>query len=197
MGLSPHGLPGGLVGKTRLVFRHIRVEIGARQYDDLRFGPACIRHLRGPCYASRLRIADTDRSARSDAADAGESADCRRDEGLSIKFVGGGPATNTNLYVTNVATVTVYAQGSTKVLRTISKGMSGPEALAFDGSGNLYVANYTNNTVTEYAPGGTYAVRTISQGVSGPRALAFYGSGNPVNNVTLIVWTNLTVDLDA
>ena len=59
------------------------------------------------------------------------------------------PATNTNLYVTNVATVTVYAQGSTKVLRTISKGVTGPEALAFDSSGNLYVANYTNNTVTE------------------------------------------------
>jgi hypothetical protein len=67
----------------------------------------------------------------------------------------------------------VYAQGSTKVLRTISKGLSDPFALAFDGSANLYVSIYANNTVTEYAPGGTHLVRTISQGVSNPRALAF------------------------
>src|SRR5580704_7991027 len=76
------------------------------------------------------------------------------------------PVTNPNLYVANEATVTVYAQGSTKVLRTISKGLSDPVALVFDSSGNLYVANFYNNTVTVYAPGGTYTVRTISQGVS-------------------------------
>jgi hypothetical protein len=69
--------------------------------------------------------------------------------------------------------VTVYAPGLTSVLRTISKGVKGPRALAFDGSGNLYIANFTNNTVTEYAPGGTYVVRTISKGISGPDALAF------------------------
>ncbi|MGB8908716.1 MAG: hypothetical protein WCC84_08190 [Candidatus Cybelea sp.] len=38
-----------------------------------------------------------------------------------------------NLYVTNTAgnTVTVYAPGSTSVLRTISQGMSESSALAF------------------------------------------------------------------
>jgi hypothetical protein len=77
------------------------------------------------------------------------------------------PATNPNLYVANEATVTVYAQGSTKVLRTISKGLSDPFALAFDSSANLYVSNYANNTVTVYAPGGTYPLRTIFHGVSG------------------------------
>ena len=38
-----------------------------------------------------------------------------------------------NLYVANYATssVTVYAAGSTKVLQTISNGVSYPQALAF------------------------------------------------------------------
>ena len=31
---------------------------------------------------------------------------------------------------------------------TISRGVRGPEALAFAKSGNLYVANVSNNTVT-------------------------------------------------
>ena len=90
------------------------------------------------------------------------------------------PATNPNLYVANdgASTVTVYAQGSTKVLRNISKGVNAPYALAFDGSGNLYVANSGNNTVTVYAPGKTSLLRTISKGVNDPMALAFDGSGN-------------------
>jgi DNA-binding beta-propeller fold protein YncE len=44
--------------------------------------------------------------------------------------------------------------------------------LAFDGSGNFYVANYFNNTVTVYAPGKTSPLRTISNGIDGPDALA-------------------------
>jgi hypothetical protein len=36
----------------------------------------------------------------------------------------------------------LYAQGSTKVLRTIKKGVGYPYALAIDGSGNLYVGNW-------------------------------------------------------
>ena len=67
-----------------------------------------------------------------------------------------------NLYVANCAagcggkgkgTVTVYAQGKTKVLRTISKGVVYPFALAFDGNRNLYVANCVavSATVTEVA----------------------------------------------
>ncbi|HEY5311060.1 MAG TPA: hypothetical protein VIK18_01030, partial [Pirellulales bacterium] len=57
-------------------------------------------------------------------------------------------------------------------------GISYPIALAFDSSGNLYVANYGNNTVEEFAPGSTTASATYSAGVSGPEALVFDSSGN-------------------
>lgn len=49
----------------------------------------------------------------------------------------------------------------------------GPSALAFSGSGNLFVANNLSNTVTAYAPGSAKVLRTISQGLSYPDALAF------------------------
>jgi DNA-binding beta-propeller fold protein YncE len=99
------------------------------------------------------------------------------------------PATvGAKLYVANggASTVTVYAPDSKKLLRTISQGVVKPTALAFDGSGNLYVANCgsycggkgSNGTVTVYAPGKAKVLRTISQGVSSPQALAFDGSGN-------------------
>ncbi|MGA8534919.1 MAG: hypothetical protein WB615_12500, partial [Candidatus Tumulicola sp.] len=94
-----------------------------------------------------------------------------------------------NLYVANLVgdTVTVYAPGSGAVLRTISHGVNEPEVLAFDGSGDLYVANdsyrYPRNrggSVTVYAPGKTRARLKIgpTQGVNVPKALAFDGSGN-------------------
>ena len=34
-------------------------------------------------------------------------------------------------------------------------GLTNPRGLAFDASGNLYVANYGNNTVSKFAPGST------------------------------------------
>lgn len=90
-----------------------------------------------------------------------------------------------HLYVLDRGTtaVTVYAPPKQKVVRTISKGLTSPWQLAFDGSGNLYVANIGNFSdgpydVTVYAPGSKSVLRTISDGVSSPSALAFDGSGN-------------------
>ncbi|MGA8533626.1 MAG: hypothetical protein WB615_05915 [Candidatus Tumulicola sp.] len=51
--------------------------------------------------------------------------------------------------------------------------MSLPAALAFDGSGNLYVANDYHSSVTVYAPGSKSVLRTISKGVNWLVALAF------------------------
>ena len=108
------------------------------------------------------------------------------DNPAALAFDGSG-----DLYVANVgcptassckhiepSTVTVYAPGSTKVLRTIAEGIDQPDAEAFDASGNLYVANYETNSVTVYAPNSTKVLRTIENGVQGPDALAFDGSGD-------------------
>ncbi|MBV8067269.1 MAG: SMP-30/gluconolactonase/LRE family protein [Candidatus Eremiobacteraeota bacterium] len=76
------------------------------------------------------------------------------------------------------SSVTVYAPGSKSVLREIRHGVSGPSALAFDGSGDLYVANHWGYTVTVYAPGSTKVLRTIRDGIIEAQALEFDGSGN-------------------
>lgn len=84
-----------------------------------------------------------------------------------------------NLYVasgedTFPGAVDVFAAGTSTLLRTISQGINGPEALAFDRSGDLYVANYNGNTVTVYAPGSSSVLQTISEGISYPAALAVW-----------------------
>ncbi len=57
-------------------------------------------------------------------------------------------------------------------------GVDGPDALVVDSSGNLYVADRTNNTVEKFAPGSTVASVTYTAGVSEPDALALDSSGN-------------------
>ena len=70
--------------------------------------------------------------------------------------------------------MTVYSSRSDLLRQTITAGVKDPRALAFDDTGNLYVANTGGaNTVTVYAPGKTSVLRTISQGVNTPQALAF------------------------
>ena len=56
-------------------------------------------------------------------------------------------------------------------------GLNDPSALAFDSSGNLYVANSNNGTVSKFAPGSTTPTATLN-GLSNPKALAFDSSGN-------------------
>ncbi len=58
-------------------------------------------------------------------------------------------------------------------------GFDGPDALAFDSSGNLFVANSWNNTVSEVTPSGTVSTLVPSTaGLDFPSALAFDSSGN-------------------
>ena len=72
-------------------------------------------------------------------------------------------------------TVSEFAPGSGTLIATLT-GVSPP--LAFDGSGNLYVANKHGNTVSEFAPGSTTPKATLITGVDSPDALAFDGSGD-------------------
>lgn len=72
-----------------------------------------------------------------------------------------------NLYAVNsppngsAGSVIVYGAGTSKVIRTITQGLSGPHDLVLDSKGTLYVAN-SYIGVVEYAPGKTTMERKIA-----------------------------------
>lgn len=87
--------------------------------------------------------------------------------------------------------VTMYVAGQSAPLLTIASGVASPQALAFDVSGNLFVADQPAS-VTEYAPPYTAAPATIANGVNHPQALAvdtrgdlFVANGSGSNTVTV------------
>src|SRR5204862_393624 len=59
----------------------------------------------------------------------------------------------------------------------VSSGLSFPVSLAYDASGNLFIANASDNTVSEVAAGSSTATTFLS-GLDQPRGLAFDASGN-------------------
>ena len=68
---------------------------------------------------------------------------------------------------------------------TISSGWIHPQAVAVDGAGNLYVANYPTSpgasggsVVKETLTGGSYTQSTIGSGIVGPTGVAVDGAGN-------------------
>jgi sugar lactone lactonase YvrE len=60
----------------------------------------------------------------------------------------------------------------------LTSGLNDPVGMAFDASGNLYVANYSGNMVSKVAAGTSTAIPFITSGLSGPMGLAFDASGN-------------------
>jgi sugar lactone lactonase YvrE len=86
--------------------------------------------------------------------------------------------------------VNVYAPGSKTPTRTITDGITEAQGLAFDTSGNLYVANSGSTTgegcgtdpgsVQIYAPGASSPMYNISgaQGICQPFRLTFDATGN-------------------
>jgi serine/threonine-protein kinase len=101
-----------------------------------------------------------------------------------------GPAVDFNhtLYVTNDSSaggpsVTVYALvnggnvSPTNIIQGPATMLSGPHAVAIDASGNIWVANYGNNSVTAYTPSGAAnraPIWTVTSGVSQPVGVAIY-----------------------
>jgi hypothetical protein len=73
-------------------------------------------------------------------------------------------------------TVSKFAPGATNASATLI-GLTAPLALAFDGAGNLFVANQAVNTVSRFAPDATTPSATLT-GLDAPRALAFDSTGN-------------------
>ncbi len=125
-------------------------------------------------------------AALSLAADV--KADGSGDDGVGTLSVGAGAG----LYGASIAlrgadvdidsTANVGSASSQPVISTFvpaSAGLSEPIGLAFDTSGNLYVANLGNNTISKVTPGGTVSTFVpASAGLSGPLSLAFDASGN-------------------
>ncbi|WP_295801703.1 putative Ig domain-containing protein [Mucilaginibacter sp.] len=53
-----------------------------------------------------------------------------------------------------------------------------PDGIAIDGSGNLFVSDYTNNAIRKITPGAVVTTFYISAGTFGPGGLCFDNSGN-------------------
>ena len=91
---------------------------------------------------------------------------------MSLAFASG------SLYVGNYIdgaddVVDKFAAGATSSTPTLTfTGVNEPTSLAFDSSGNLYVANYGNNTVSKFTVFGTKPAATFG-GLNAPAALAF------------------------
>ncbi len=62
-------------------------------------------------------------------------------------------------------------------LLILSRGVYAPASLATDSGGDVFVANYGNNTVEEFSANGSL-LRTLSNGVDAPAALATDNGGN-------------------
>ena len=84
-----------------------------------------------------------------------------------------------NLFVGNYNTDDIYQYTPGGTVSTFATGMNAPDELAFDGAGNLFVANTAGNggggNIAEIAPGGT--VSTFATGID-PSGIAFNSAGN-------------------
>lgn len=88
------------------------------------------------------------------------------------------------IYVSNgrSSSVDVYAKlPPHQLVETITQGISGPNALAVDRTGDLFVSNVGNATVTVYPPGSTTPSRTYTRGfqqrLSNPLTIALGADG--------------------
>jgi hypothetical protein len=76
-------------------------------------------------------------------------------------------------------TITIYpAKGNNKPpIGQITNGLSEPERLFVDESGDVYATNPGNQTITAYKPGTTSPSRTLSNGVNFPTGLTVDSEG--------------------
>jgi sugar lactone lactonase YvrE len=93
----------------------------------------------------------------------------------------------------------VYAPGSVKLQRTITKGMDGPRALAIDSKGNLYVVDSSNygNYVDVYAAPKYNLIATLDKNTTGTSTLALDKQDNlyVANTSSVMVFAHDTLKL--
>jgi tetratricopeptide (TPR) repeat protein len=63
-------------------------------------------------------------------------------------------------------------------VRVIATGFSAPSGLAFDRTGNLYIANYASDTIDRISPDGTKATFSSGSNLKGPIGVAVDPTGN-------------------
>ncbi len=84
------------------------------------------------------------------------------------------------LYVSNVSANTISRITSAGIVSTFTTGVSEPEGLAFDTSGNLFAASSTSgataNSISKITPGGV--VSPFATGLNNPIGIAFDSTGN-------------------
>ena len=88
-----------------------------------------------------------------------------------------------------------FVSAANTLFNGANNGLSGPYDVAVDGSGNIYIADNSNNRVVkETLSGGAYTQTTIGNGMSGPSGVAVDASGNVYiadfgnNRVLLETW---------
>jgi hypothetical protein len=91
-----------------------------------------------------------------------------------------------HLFVSNEGSVAEYAAGGSQPIRVITQGISFARGLAFDKSGNLYVANCalqhypptSSGSVTVYPPGSAKLKTKITTGVQNPLSVGVAKGGS-------------------
>lgn len=85
-----------------------------------------------------------------------------------------------NIFVSNQGTPGSISEfdANGNLLNAFSSGLDDPMGLAFDHSGNLYVANYYGGNVAEFDSSGNLINGSFASGLVGPEGLAFDSSGN-------------------
>jgi hypothetical protein len=87
------------------------------------------------------------------------------------------------VYAASYATSTIFVfdqseKSNAPPKYTIKTGLSDPNGMAVDTSGNLYVTNELSSTITIYTPGGVTPIETITTGVNTPFDVAVDSVGD-------------------
>lgn len=67
----------------------------------------------------------------------------------------------------------VVVYGPNGAQKTFASGLNSPQGLAFDGSGNLYVAELTTSTILKFTPNGVRSTFASGTAIGSPRPLIF------------------------
>ena len=103
-----------------------------------------------------------------------EELESRLVPSATVQFSAGAETVNASAGTFSVPVTLTGAP--TPVVTTFATGFNGPDSSAFDAAGNLYVANFNNNTVSKVTPAGV--VSPFASGFVAPVGLAFDAAGN-------------------